>query len=86
MPVPGKPEVFPKRGEVGRTNDPCPAAVGDRGMPESDVGKVDRDGDDISVFIPVSISLSASRSSSRVPGLGLPRPGDDMGVMVEARV
>lgn len=52
MPVPGKPEVFPKRGEVGRTNDPCPAAVGDRGMPESDVGKVDRDGDDISVFIP----------------------------------
>jgi len=41
MPVPGKPEVFPKRGEVGRTNDPCPAAVGDRGMPESDVGKVD---------------------------------------------
>ena len=42
IPVPGKPELFPNSGEVGgRTNDPWPAAVGDSGMPESDVGKAD---------------------------------------------
>ena len=50
--MPGKPELFPKSGEVGRTNDPWPAAVGDSGMPESDVGKLGRDGDDIKVLIP----------------------------------
>ena len=53
IPVPGKPELFPKSGEVGeRTKDPWPAAVGDSGMPERDDGKAGREGDDISVFIP----------------------------------
>lgn len=55
IPVPGKPELFPNSGEVGgNTNDPCPAAVGDSGMPESDVGKADCVGD-ISGFIPACI-------------------------------
>jgi len=102
------------------TNEPWPAAVGDSGIPESDVGKADCVGD-ISGFIPtcileeltfdllciihqgrtwllsiifpigqihlpVSISLSCSNPSSRVSGPGLQRPGDDIGVMVDARV
>ena len=55
IPVPGKPELFPNSGEVGgNTNEPCPAAVGDSGMPESDVGKADCVGD-ISGFIPACI-------------------------------
>lgn len=86
IPVPGKPELFPNSGEVGgNTNELCPAAVGDSGMPESDVGKADCVGD-ISGFIPVSISLSCSNPSSCVSGLGLQRPGDDIGVKVDARV
>ena len=56
IPVPGKPELFPNSGEVGdNTNEPWPAAVGDSGMPESDVGKADCVGDDISGFIPACI-------------------------------
>lgn len=55
IPVPGKPELFPNSGEVGgNTNELCPAAVGDSGMPESDVGKADCVGD-ISGFIPACI-------------------------------
>lgn len=55
-------------------------------MSERDVGKADREGDDISGFIPVSISLSGSKPSSCGLGLGLQRPGDERGVMVDARV
>ena len=36
--------------------------------------------------LPVSISLSGSKPSSCGLGLGLQRPGDERGVMVEARV
>ena len=36
--------------------------------------------------IPVSISVSCSRPSSCAPGLGLRRPGDDRGVIVDASV
>lgn len=55
IPVPGKPELVPNSGEVGSTNDPWPAVVGDSGMPERDVGKADRVGDDISGLIPACI-------------------------------
>lgn len=54
IPVPGK--LFPNRGEVGgRTNDAWPAAVGESGMPDREVGKADRVGEDISGFIPECI-------------------------------
>lgn len=57
---------MPKSGEVGgRTNDPWPAAVGDRGMPESDVGKAGREGDDIRVFIPIICVYTKINSSDK---------------------
>lgn len=70
----------------GRTNDAWPAAVGESGMPDREVGKADRVGEDISGFIPGSISVSCSKPSSCVLGLGLQSPGDERGVMVDARV
>lgn len=39
----------------GRTNDAWPAAVGESGMPDREVGKADRVGEDISGFIPECI-------------------------------
>lgn len=54
IPVSGKPELFPKSGDVGwRIKDAWPVGGGDRRMSERDVGKADREGDDISGFIPV---------------------------------
>ena len=66
IPVPGKPELFPNSGEAGgNTNEPCPGAVGDSGMPESDVGKADCVGD-ISGFIPACIQKGLTTSEVNI--------------------